>query len=266
MRDQGKSMRGSLVAFVGACMVGLGVALAQGVTPPPSPGDPRIRIVGYQENQIIALRGHLGYQMLVEFDPAERIENVAIGDSLGWQVTPNRAATLLFLKPITRGAATNMTVVTTLRRYSFELTAREATGPSDPNIIYTVRFAYPAPPAPAPAVVAPAPTGPTLADLNLAYSVKGGGLRAPKVHVFDDGKATYFQFAETADAPAIFIIGADGEEELVNSQWRGAYMVIDQVAPEFVLRIGRQQVRVKNEAWREPTPGPLTPPDGAGRR
>ncbi len=258
-------MSGKLAAIVAACIVGIGAAFAQGVTPSPSPGDPRIRIVRYSDNQIIALRGHLGYQMLVEFDPAERIENVAIGDSLGWQVTPNRAATLLFLKPIARGAATNMTVVTTLRRYSFELTAREATGPADPNIIYTVRFAYPPPPpAPAPVVVAP-PPAPTLADLNLAYSTKGGG-RLPDVHVFDDGRATYFQFADAAEAAAIFIVGRDGDEELVNAQWRGPYMVVDQVAQEFVLRIGRQKVRVRNDGWREPAPGPLTAPADAGRR
>ncbi len=255
-------MTGKLATIVFAWLFSATMALAQGVTPAASAGDPRIRIVPYQENRIVALRGHLGYQMLVEFDPGERIENVAIGDSLGWQVTPNRAATLLFLKPIARGAATNMTVVTTLRRYSFELSAREATGPSDPNIIYTVRFSYPAviaPPPPPP----PAETrGPALADLNLAYSAKGGR-RMPAVRVFDDGHATYFQFGETADAPAIFLIGRDGKEELVNSQWRGPYMVVDQIAQEFVLRVGRNSVRIRNDAWTEPQP---VAPASEGRR
>ena len=250
-------MTGKFTAIVCAWLLGASLALAQGVSPAPSAGDPRIRVVRYNENQIVSLRGHLGYQMLVEFDPAERIENVAIGDSLGWQVTPNRAATLLFLKPMTRGAATNMTVITSLRRYSFELTAREATGPSDPNIIYTVRFAYPASTAITPTQAAPPPSaGPALADLNLAYSAKGGG-RMPPVRVFDDGRATYFQFADAADAPAIFLVGPDGKEELVNAQWRGQYMVVDQTARDFVLRIGRRGVRIHNDGWREPTPAPL---------
>lgn len=252
-------MTGKLAAIAFAWLFSATIAFAQGVTPAASSGDPRIRIVPYEENRIVALRGHMGYQMLVEFDPNERIENVAIGDSLGWQVTPNRAATLLFLKPITRGAATNMTVVTTLRRYSFELSAREATGPSDPNIIYTVRFSYPVsavlPPPPSP----PEAQGPALADINLAYSTKGGR-RMPAVRVFDDGRATYFQFGDTADAPAIFLIGPDGDEQLVNSQWRGPYMVVDQIAQEFVLRVGRNSVRIRNDAWRDPQP------TDAGRR
>ncbi len=255
-------MTGKLAAIAVAWLFTATLAFAQGVTPSASPGDPRIRIVAYEENRIVSLRGHLGYQMLVEFDPNERIENVAIGDSLGWQVTPNRAATLLFLKPITRGAATNMTVVTTLRRYSFELSAREAAGPSDPNIIYTVRFAYPQNAVLAPPPAPPQAQGPALTDLNLAYSTRGGG-RMPAVRVFDDGRATYFQFGDTADAPAIFLVGRDGKEELVNSQWRGHYMVVDQIGQEFVLRVGRQSVRVRNDAWTEPQP---VAPANEGRR
>jgi type IV secretion system protein VirB9 len=157
-----------------------------------------------------------------------------------------------------------MTVVTTLRRYAFELTAREATGPSDPNIVYTVRFSYPESAAPPPPPPPPPPareTGPVLSDINLAYSTRGGG-RLPAVRVFDDKRATYFQFGEAADAPAIFIIGADGKEELVNAQWRGQYMVVDQVAREFVLRIGRQSVRVRNDAWAPSLPAPAPAPDG----
>ena len=254
----GTTMTGKLVALAVACLLSVTVAFAQGLSPAPSSGDPRIRIVPYGANRIVSLRGHLGYQMLVEFDPNERIENVAIGDSLGWQVTPNRAATLLFIKPISRGAATNMTVVTTLRRYAFELTAREARGPSDPNIIYTVRFAYPAVAAPLPPAPPPRAQGPALSDLNLGYSTKGGA-RMPAVRVFDDGRATYFQFAEAADAPAIFLSGRDGKEELVNSQQRGPYMVVDQVAQEFVLRVGRQSMRVRNDAWREPQPDDNSP-------
>jgi type IV secretion system protein VirB9 len=258
-------IRGPIVKagiIAAAWLIAATLAFAQGVTPEPSHGDPRIRVVAWSENQIVRLRGHLGYQMLVEFDPDERIENVAIGDSLGWQVTPNRAATLLFVKPIARGAATNMTVVTNLRRYAFELSTREATGPADPNIIYTVRFSYPPPPARAgetgdPAPPAPAPTN--VADLNLAYSTRGGRGMAP-VRVFDDGAATYFQFAEGADAAAVFVIGADGKEELVNAQWRGPYMVVDQIAQAFILRIGRANVRVKNDGWRAASAPVLSAP------
>ncbi len=37
---------------------------------------------------------------MIEFGHGERIENVAVGDSSAWQVTPNKRANLLFLKPL----------------------------------------------------------------------------------------------------------------------------------------------------------------------
>jgi type IV secretion system protein VirB9 len=135
-------------------------APAGAVTPHPGAGDPRINEVFYDPSEVVELRGVLGYQLSLEFDPAERIENVAIGDSLGWQVTPNRKANLLFIKPMALRPDTNMTVVTNLRRYNFQLSVK-AHG-SAKSIAFSVRFVYPppvmafvAPPPP------PAPSGST---------------------------------------------------------------------------------------------------------
>jgi type IV secretion system protein VirB9 len=207
--------------------------------------DARIRIIPYSADSIVSLRGHLGYQMLIEFDPGERIENVAIGDSVAWQVTPNRAATMLFVKPIVAGAATNMTVVTTLRRYAFDLRAHEPTGPNDPTIVYSVRFTYPdmraAEPEPPPQPAAPQ-------AINVNYSVRGTE-RFGDVHVFDDGAMTYFQFPREVEVPAIFVVNERNEEELVNTQARPPFVVVDHVARQFVLRSGRHRLRVRNESF-----------------
>src|SRR5258707_10187360 len=90
-------------------------AVHAAVQPMPGPEDPRIRWVHYDPDQVVELHGTLGYQMTIEFGDDERIENVSIGDSLGWQITPNRKASLLFLKPVARSTRTNMTVITSLR-------------------------------------------------------------------------------------------------------------------------------------------------------
>lgn len=226
-----------------------GLAFGQTATPKI---DPRIRVITYDANKVVSLRGYLGYQFMIEFDPDERIENVSIGDSLGWQVTPNRRATLLFVKPVESGAATNMTVVTTLRRYTFELRVAETTGLNDPNIVYNLRFAYndKPPPAPPPAPAAkeaePAPR-----DLNFGYSYKGSKNMTP-VRVFDDGRFTYFEFPPGLDSPAIFVIGQTGQEELVNNQVRGRYNVVDVVAKSFVLRYGKNKTQVTNDGYQTP--------------
>lgn len=237
------------------CMMSAASALAQATIPRPSDGDPRIRFVTYGPNQVIALRGHLGYQMTIEFDPDERIENVSMGDSLGWQVTPNRKATLLFLKPVEKGAATNMTVITNLRSYAFELTSREAAGAADPSIIYMVRFQYPKPPAvEAPPPPPPAPPPPPEV-LNFAYSVKGARSIRPS-RVFDNGVSTFFEFPPAMETPAILMIGPTGKEELANLQSRGKFMVVDAIGPAFVLRYGNQRVDVKNDGFVAPDAGP----------
>ncbi len=240
-----------------AVLFALGIAAfaSQGIAavmPHAGPGDPRNRVVMYDPAQVVELQGVLGYQMLIEFAPDEKIENVAIGDSLGWQVTPNRAANLLFVKPMSKVPVTNMTVVTDQRQYVFELNvvprARESA------IIYTLRFEYP--PLPDKPADAPPPPPPQIA--NSAYSYDGSQKILP-TRIFDDGHATYFQFHGGQDYPAIFAVDADKGEAVVNSSMRDGYVVVDRIARGFVLRQGSEVTHIYNDGFKEATPGPEAP-------
>jgi type IV secretion system protein VirB9 len=239
-------------------------ALAQVATMPvPGPGDPRIKEFMYDPNAIVGIRGQLGYELTIEFGSDERIENVSIGDSLSWQVTPNRKATLLFLKPMSKSSPTSMTVVTTARIYSFLLTAIESKSPNDPSTLLRLRFLYPEPPPlaalpPSP----PPPPPPRPEDFNFDYELKGQKNLHP-VRVFDDGSVTYFQFDSRNAAPAVFVIGADGKEEMANTRVQGEYTIADFTAEIFVLRYGKTQAEVKNRSWGKrpkPAPAPLPQP------
>ncbi|UAL08872.1 TrbG/VirB9 family P-type conjugative transfer protein [Caulobacter segnis] len=213
-------------------------------TPRPGAIDSRIRTVAYDPDQVVRLTGYFGIQTMLEFAPDERIENVSIGDALGWQVTPNKKANLLFLKPLDRTAATNMTVVTDRRRYVLELVVA---GPkaSSKDLAYVVRFLVPAP-APMVVTTAPPPGAPVVR--NSAYAVKGDAAIQP-TKVFDDGAATYFAWPAQADLPAVFVVGADGVEGLANAVVRDGYLVVDQLAPRFVLRSGKASLTVVNGAF-----------------
>lgn len=227
------------------------------VEPRPDGGDPRLRVVPYDPSQVVTVRAALGYQMMIEFEADERIENVAVGDSIGWQVIPSRKGNLLFLKPMDRAPATNMTVVTNLRRYAFALTVRPRPARADdPSLVYSLRFDYPAPATPtaAPAEAAPAPPQ----DVNHAYSYEGSAEILP-VRLFDDGQSTYFRFAEGVSYPAIFAVEADHSEAVVNFHVRDGYLVVDRLAPGFVLRRGKQETRIVNDGFRDAEPGPLSP-------
>jgi type IV secretion system protein VirB9 len=249
-----------LAAFASFLAAGLPVAgQAQAMLEPPqtsSPGalheaSPQILVLGYVTDAVYRLHGHYGYQFTIELAPGERIENVAVGDSVSWQVTPNRRGDTLFVKPMEYGAATNMAVLTNVRRYAFELTAGDASGPGDPTILFRVRFTYPAPPAPAGQPALPL-------SVNAAYSVFGSLQNLPS-RVFDDGVQTWFEWPAGAAVPAVFALDADGNETLVNFAFQDGRMVIDTVRPAFALRNGSERTVIRNQAWREPDPGPAAP-------
>jgi type IV secretion system protein VirB9 len=106
-----------------SALLGLLLAMpaAAQVRPEPGPGDPRIQSVLYDANQVVQIQAATGYQVTVEFAQDERIENIAVGDSGAWQITPNKRGDHLFIKAVGQGVTTNLTVVTDARTYVFEL-------------------------------------------------------------------------------------------------------------------------------------------------
>ena len=251
-------MRAVLAALTGALLF-LAATPSQGaVEPRPGLGDPRLKSVTYDPAEVVALRGVLGYQIMVQFDPAEKIQNVAIGDSVGWQVIPSHNASLLFLKPMERSPPTNMVVVTNLRRYAFELTvAPGKPKPGDPHIVYGLRFDYPAPVVAVIKRPEPAPPAPPQ-DVNHAYSYEGAARNVPS-RMFDDGHSTYFLFREGEEYPAIFALDPDKGEVVVNSSIHDGYIVIDRLARAFVLRRGADVTKIYNDGYNETQLGPLSP-------
>ncbi len=213
-----------------------------------APLDARIRVLAYDADRVTALNLVFGFQTMLQFGADEHIENVSIGDGQAWQVTPNKAATLLFVKPVDIATRTNMTVVTDRRSYLFELSASRR-GANEPP--YVVRFTYP-PEHPTGQVARP-PAPPPPEQRNTAYSYTGSRAILPAV-VFDDGRFTFFKWPENTATPALFAVAADGSESLVNYSVQGGYQVVEQVAPRFLLRNGKEVTAVINDGWREPQP------------
>ena len=108
--------------------------------------DPRLVQRLYDPGQVVRIEGRPSVQATIRFGDDELIENVAIGDSNAWQVTPNKRANLLFVKPLAEKAATNMTVVTNEHTYFFDLLA----SPKVTKPLYELAFTYPQAVKPAP--------------------------------------------------------------------------------------------------------------------
>jgi type IV secretion system protein VirB9 len=220
--------------------------LAALIATPALAKDPRIATRFYSPSDIVTVHGHTGIQSTIEFGPDEHIDNIAVGDSANWQVTPNKHASIVFVKPMQPTARTNMTVVTDRRTYLFDLVATPAGTP-----VYVMRFTYPPEPKP---VVAIAPAPPpavdaapqvankapeaTPADLNFGWATAGSRQLLP-ARIFDDSKSTWLAWPKDAAMPAILAREPNGEEGPVNYRVQGDYVVVDGVPAQLVLRQGK---------------------------
>jgi type IV secretion system protein VirB9 len=241
--------------------------------PESGPEDPRIRAVVYDPAQVVLVKGHAGFEQMIEFAEGEKIESISLGDSLAWQVAPNKEGNRLFLKPVEPKAHTNLTVITDRRSYAFELVAVNLLAEVD-ALSYVIRFRYPQDEeAKVQAQLAAAAHDKQQevtpdkkidpAAWNLDYTFQGDTTLAP-LHVFDDGTFTYFQFREKQDAPAIFLVADGKNESLLNFHVSGKYVVVERIGKQFTLRSREGTVCVYNEAaFRAavPSPAPQPPPD-----
>jgi type IV secretion system protein VirB9 len=215
-------------------------------------GDARLVEHLYDPYEVVVIEGKPRVQATIAFEEDEAIENVAIGDSSAWQVTPNKRANLLFVKPLTDRAATNMTVVTDRRTYLFDLVAKP-----DAQAIYVLRFTYPEVPE-AETQLAAAPTEVEMAAatdpyavsdaaaLNFAWKSKGAARLYP-AQAYDDGTATFLTWANGTPIPAILIKDHEGTEGPVNFAVRGDTIVVDGVPREIILRSGDDVASIVNE-------------------
>lgn len=201
----------------------------------------RVQAVLYDPDRAVELQVSSGYQLTVELGADEQIENIAVGDSSAWQITPNRRGDRFFVKLLQGGMPTNMTVVTNVRSYLFDLIP---SGWPSPDMPYTIRFTYP------PEVREAAADATT--EIAAGYRIRGSRAVRPS-RVTDDGVHTYVEFPAERPLPAIFAVDADGQESIVNGGMRNRLFVIDSVAPRLVFRADRQSAyaeRVKPEAPR----------------
>jgi type IV secretion system protein VirB9 len=216
-------------------------------SPRPVGPDGRIHMLMYSPDEVFKFTGHYGYQSSIIFEDGEEIQTISMGDSIPWMINPS--GNRIFLKPIEQDASTNMTVLTNRRSYLFELHAEEASGISDPNLIFVLRFVYPETFQPVMQIDdVPDPVEEGLENYNFNYTLRGSNEVAP-VAVYDDGEFTYFEFRDkNATMPAFYIVNQWGQEEIVNYRTRDDYIIVEQVASRFTLRQGGEVVCVYNEA------------------
>ena len=235
--------------------------LALAVLAAPAHADPRLVERLYDPAAVVRIEGRVNVQSTIRFGDDESIENVAIGDSQAWQVTPNRRANLLFVKPLAARASTNMTVVTNEHTYLFDLVA----SPGTRHPLYVLSFSYPEEPEAeeedATALAEADPTARATAEeraaaeddlavidpatLNFAWVAAGPAALLPE-QVYDNGAVTFLAWPLGATLPAILVKDEGGTEGPVNYAVRGDVIVVDGVPREIILRAGEDMATLVN--------------------
>lgn len=219
------------------------IPVAAQVRPHPTGGDPHLQSVDYSSGQIVQLFGAPGYEMTLELSPDEQVQNVALGDPGAWQVSVNHAGDHLFLKPTAADVATNMTVITSVRVYNFDLHALPQPASDMP---YTVHFSYPAPAARTSGYV-------DISSLKRSlsrYKISGDKWLRPD-SVSDDGEHTYISWSREKPIPAVYAIGDSGQEILANGAMRNDVYVVDGVPGRLDFRIDDRMARAVRVAPRK---------------
>jgi type IV secretion system protein VirB9 len=228
--------------------------------PEPSKGDPRIRYVTYDPNDVVLLYSRIGASMLVQFGPDEQLVDMVGGDVDAWGAASTKARNGIFLKPAAVAPETNIQVITNLRTYNFEL---RLSPKGKPNYL-TVRFRYPEDDRAAVAAAtddvqvhalleAGVPTG------NRNYTVQGPDELAP-IEAWDDGRTTFVRFRARVDIPAIYVARGEDDslEQIVRPVTKDDVVQVPGVHRKLVLRIGRQVACVFNEGFDPGSPRPAT--------
>ena len=231
----------------------LSAALHAEAVPVRGIADSRIRYALYNGDQVYRVWGFVGYQIDFEFEAGESFVGLGAGDleGISYYGTENH----LFLKPKAARVATNLTVLTNRRRYQIDYTAAaQRPGPDDPDVMFAVRFTYPANPARAQAEQAAKRVDTALGDAsakrpqNIDYWYCGSPTIKP-IAASDDGVHTRLRFAANAELPAIFVRNADATESLLNFSMDSGDVVVHRVARQFVLRRGKLAGCIVNQGF-----------------
>jgi type IV secretion system protein VirB9 len=210
------------------------------------------QIYPFSDNALYRLYAAPGQVTDIALEPGETLNAISAGDTVRWAVgdTASGAGTSrqvhVMVKPFAAGLTTNLVILTDKRTYHLELASTANTAMAALSWSYPQEALI--------AAKAAAEQGPVtidnglqVDDLKFHYALSGDNPPWKPVRVFDDGRKVYIQFPDKIDrgeAPPLFVVGADGQSELVNYRMRGNFYVVDRLFSKAELRLGQDPQQV----------------------
>jgi type IV secretion system protein VirB9 len=213
-----------------------------------------IQIYPWSEGALYQVYAAPGQITNIALEPGESLTGagpIAAGDTARWIIGDTESGAglsrrvHLLVKPTRPDITTNLVITTDRRIYMLELRAEAK--PYMP----AVAWAYPILPASQRTNIPATPIIPAAAARHYRYGITGDTPPWRPVAVYDDGRRVYVEFPRgiaQGEMPPIFVLGADGEPQLVNSRIYQNILIVDRIFGAAELRLGsgnrQQTVRI----------------------
>ena len=212
-----------------------------------------IQIYPWSEGALYQVYAAPGQITNIALEPGESLTGagpIAAGDTARWIIGDTESGSGLsrrvhiLVKPTRPDITTNLVITTDRRIYMLELRAEAK------PYLPAVAWAYPALPASRRGTVPTTPIIPAAAARHYRYGLTGDTPPWRPVAVYDDGRRVYVEFPRgiaQGEMPPIFVLGTDGEPQLVNSRIYQNILIVDRIfgAAELRLGSGKQQQTVR---------------------
>jgi len=203
-----------------------------------------IQIYPWSEGALYQIYTAPGQITNISLEPGESLTGagpIAAGDTARWIIGDTQSGAgqtrrvQVLVKPTRSDLTTNLVITTDRRTYLIEL--RSGEHPYMP----AVAWAYPEQPNAQRRPVPTAPAIPAVAARNYRYGLGGDAPPWRPISVYDDGRRVYVEFPRgivQGEMPPIFVIGTNGQPEIVNNRVHQNILIVDRLFGAAELRLG----------------------------
>jgi len=222
-----------------------------------------VQVWPYTDGALYEVYASPGRVTDITLEVGEELISVSAGDTVRWVIGDTTSGNgagqrvHILVKPIEAALHTNLVIDTSRRTYHLELTSTPQTWmaavswnyPLDRLIALRARNA-------AAEEAQPVAAGVDVSRIKFRYAISGDDPSWRPVRAFDDGQKVYIEFPagiDQGEMPPLFVLGPNGQSELVNYRVHTPYYIVDRLfavaelrlgaAPQQIVRVARTDVR-----------------------
>lgn len=213
-----------------------------------------IQVWPYADGALYQVYTSPGRVTVIALQQGEELVTVSAGDTVRWIVgdTASGAGASLrvniLVKPTRIGLKTNLVITTNRRTYLLELSSTPQAWMASASWDYPKdRLLALQKQAQLAQTAAPVDSGLSLEQIRFRYAITGDSPPWKPLRAFDDGERVYIQFPvgiAQGELPPLFVIGSQGDGQLVNYRFRSPYYVVDRLFGAAELRLGADKAAV----------------------